>query len=120
LKFLFPFTWFLRWYPPDTDTATTPLFWFGGVSVRWIPSAMLPVNQEILEESELKKKKGKFSAKETSIILEEVESYLNKNKLSLEDLCPELRDKRTRSCHPLLWNRLEELIPMRSKNVSTS
>jgi hypothetical protein len=81
---------------------------------------MLPVNQEILEESELKKKKGKFSAKETSIILEEVESYLDKNKLSLEDLCPELRDKRTRSCHPLLWNRLEELIPMRSKNVSTS
>jgi hypothetical protein len=62
-------------------------------------------------------KVGKFSAKETKMILEEIERYLDENELSLEDICPELREEKKTITHPSLWNRLEEQMPMRSRAV---
>jgi hypothetical protein len=62
-------------------------------------------------------KKGKFSATETKIILDEIHSYMDENELSLEDICPELRDERVKTPHLSLWTRLLELLPLRSKNV---
>jgi hypothetical protein len=71
---------------------------------------------QVSQENELKR--GKFSAKETKMILEEIERYMDDNELALEDICPELREEKKRTIHSSLWNRLAELLPMRSKTVS--
>jgi hypothetical protein len=85
-----------------------------------LESSLLDSEQSAEGNVSAEGKKGKFSATETKIILDEIHSYMEENDLSLEDVCPELRDEKMKTPHLSLWSRLVELLPLRSKPVSNA
>lgn len=63
-------------------------------------------------------KGGKYSKRETELIMNTVEEYMTANGLTREDLCPALRNGTGYKHHSILWSMLHEALPNRLAKVT--
>lgn len=60
---------------------------------------------------------GRFSKKDSEVVLQTIEEYAAKQGIDTTEVCAFFREKKKDHSHSALWDSLEELLPHRSRKV---